>query len=633
MNEVDATKRRGDLATLRTLLPYLWPRGEAGLRWRVVLSLLCLLIAKLGTVYVPILYKRAVDALTPDPAGAVLVVPLALILAYGIVRVASAAFSELRDALFEKVAQRAIRRVALETFHHLHRLSLRFHLDRRTGGVTRSIERGTNGIGFLLSFMLFNILPTLLEIGLVCAVLWGLYSASFALVTLVTLVAYVAFTIGITEWRTRFVRELNDIDTETSSRSVDALLNYETVKYFGNEEYEAGRYDESLQRYERAAVRTRTTLSLLNMGQGIIIAVGVTILMVMAARGVVGGTLTIGDFVLVNTYLIQLYQPLNFLGFVYRQIKQSLVDMESMFALLGENVEVEDAADARPLAVSSGEVAFRDVVFGYGADRTILDGVSFTVPAGKRLAIVGPSGAGKSTISRLLFRYYDVSAGSVEIDGEDVRDVTQASLRAAIGIVPQDTVLFNDTIYHNIAYGRPSASREEVERAARLARIHDFVTALPDGYESKVGERGLKLSGGEKQRVAIARTILKDPPILVFDEATSALDTRTEKEIQASLDEVARGRTTLVIAHRLSTVVDAEEIVVLDGGRVVERGRHAELLARDGVYADMWRRQQEAARKEAEAAAARDGEAPEEVPEGAAGHEKGAAAEAARGEP
>jgi ATP-binding cassette subfamily B protein len=362
------------------------------------------------------------------------------------------------------------------------------------------------------------------------------------------------------------------------------------------------------------------------MGQGIIIAIGVTILMVMAARGVVGGTLTIGDFVLVNTYLIQLYQPLNFLGFVYRQIKQSLVDMESMFALLGENVEVEDAPDARPLAVGRGEVAFRDVVFGYGPDRTILDGVSFTVPAGKRLAIVGPSGAGKSTISRLLFRYYDVSAGSVEIDGEDVREVTQASLRAAIGIVPQDTVLFNDTIYHNIAYGRPSASKEEVERAARLARIHDFVTGLPDGYASKVGERGLKLSGGEKQRVAIARTILKDPPILVFDEATSALDTRTEKEIQASLDEVARGRTTLVIAHRLSTVVDAEEIVVLDGGRVAERGRHAELLTRDGVYADMWRRQQEAARKEAEAAAARDGEVSESVAEGAA-------AEAARGEP
>jgi len=613
------------MATIRALLPYLWPKGEPGLRTRVVLSLLCLLIAKLATVYVPILYKRAVDALTPDPAGAALVVPLALIVAYGLVRVGSAAFSELRDALFEKVSQRAIRRVALETFGHLHRLSLRFHLDRRTGGVTRAIERGTNGIGFLLSFMLFNILPTLLEIGLVCAVLWGLYAPSFALVTLVTLVAYVAFTIGVTEWRTRFVRELNDIDTETSERSVDALLNYETVKYFGNEAYEASRYDESLQRYERAAVRTRSTLSLLNMGQGLIIATGVTILMVMAARGVVGGALTIGDFVLVNTYLIQLYQPLNFLGFVYRQIKQSLVDMESMFALLREDVEVEDASDARPLRADRGEVAFRDVMFGYGPDRTILDGISFDVPAGKRVAIVGPSGAGKSTISRLLFRYYDVSGGSVEIDGQDVRAVTQASLRAAIGIVPQDTVLFNDTIYHNIAYGRPSASREEVERAARLARIHDFVASLPEGYESKVGERGLKLSGGEKQRVAIARTILKDPPILVFDEATSALDTRTEKEIQASLDEVARGRTTLVIAHRLSTVVDAEEIVVLDAGRVVERGRHAQLIDRGGVYADMWRRQQEAAAEEAArreagagAGAAADAAAAEAAPSGAA---------------
>jgi ATP-binding cassette subfamily B protein len=600
----DRVPPRGDIATIRSLLPYLWPKGEPGLRARVVLSLACLFAAKVGTVYVPILYKRAVDALSPEAAGALIVVPVALIVAYGIVRVASAAFSELRDALFEKVAQRAIRRVALETFHHLHRLSLRFHLDRRTGGVTRAIERGTNGIGFLLSFMLFNILPTLLEIGLVCAVLWGLYSASFALVTLVTLVAYVAFTIGVTEWRTRFVRELNDIDTETSVRALDALHNSETVKYFGNEESEAGRYDASLQRYERAAVRTRTTLSLLNMGQGLIIAVGVTILMVMAARGVAGGGLTIGDFVLVNTYLIQLYQPLNFLGFVYRQIKQSLVDMEAMFALLSENVEVEDTPDARPLEVARGEVAFRDVVFAYDPERTILEGISFVVPAGKRVAVVGPSGAGKSTISRLLFRYYDVGGGAVEIDGQDVRHVTQASLRAAIGIVPQDTVLFNDTIYHNIAYGRPSASPAEVERAARLARIHDFVAGLPDGYETKVGERGLKLSGGEKQRVAIARTILKNPPILVLDEATSALDTRTEKEIQASLDEVARGRTTLVIAHRLSTVVDSEEIVVLENGRVVERGRHADLLARGGVYADMWRRQQEAARHEADAEAA-----------------------------
>ena len=592
---------RGDMATIRSLLPYLWPRGEPGLRVRVVLSLACLLVAKLATVYVPILYKRAVDALAPEAAGAAIIVPVALIVAYGVVRVASAAFSELRDALFARVGQRAIRKVALETFHHLHRLSLRFHLDRRTGGVARAIERGTSGIEFLLSFMLFSILPTLLEIGLVCAVLWGMYSASFAVVTLITLVAYVAFTIMVTEWRTRFVREMNDLDTEASARVVDALLNYETVKYFGNEEYEANRFDRKLQSYERAAVRTKTTLSFLNIGQGLIIAVGVTILMVMAARGVAGGGLTIGDFVLVNTYLIQLYQPLNFLGFVYRQIKQSLVDMESMFSLLGQDVEVQDADGALPLEVARGEVRFRDVVFGYDPERTILQGISFVVPAGKRVAIVGPSGAGKSTISRLLFRYYDVGSGAVEIDGQDVRQVTQASLRAAIGIVPQDTVLFNDTIYHNIAYGRPSAPPSEVERAARLARIHDFVASLPEGYETRVGERGLKLSGGEKQRVAIARTILKDPPILVLDEATSALDTRTEKEIQASLDEVARGRTTLVIAHRLSTVVDAEEIVVLDAGRIVERGRHAELLAWEGVYADMWRRQQEAARHEAAA--------------------------------
>jgi len=594
---------RGDLATIRSLLPYLWPKGETGLRVRVVLSLACLFVAKLATVYIPILYKGAVDALSPEAAGAAIVVPVALIVAYGVVRIASSAFSELRDALFARVGQRAIRRVALETFHHLHRLSLRFHLDRRTGGVARAIERGTSGIEFLLSFMLFSILPTLIEIGLVCAILWGMYSASFAVVTLIALVAYVAFTILVTEWRTRFVREMNDLDTEASARVVDALLNYETVKYFGNEEYEADWFDRSLQKYERAAVRAKTTLSLLNIGQGLIIAIGVTILMIMAARGVAGGGLTIGDFVLVNTYLIQLYQPLNFLGFVYRQIKQSLVDMESMFSLLGQDVEVQDAEGAPALAVPRGEVRFRDVVFGYDPERTILKGISFVVPAGKRVAIVGPSGAGKSTISRLLFRYYDVGGGAVEIDGQDVREVAQASLRAAIGIVPQDTVLFNDTIYHNIAYGRPSASPAEVERAARLARIHDFVASLPDGYETRVGERGLKLSGGEKQRVAIARTILKDPPILVLDEATSALDTRTEKEIQASLDEVARGRTTLVIAHRLSTVVDAEEIVVLDGGGIVERGRHTELLAREGIYADMWRRQQEDARQEAAEAA------------------------------
>jgi ATP-binding cassette subfamily B protein len=588
-----------DLRTIRTLLPYLWPKGEPGLRLRVVLALACLLIAKVATVYVPILYKRAVDVLAPQDTAAVVVVPVALILAYGVVRIASAAFAELRDAFFAKVGQRAIRRVALETFGHLNRLSLRFHLDRRTGGVARAIERGTSGIEFLLSFMLFNILPTLLEIALVCGVLWRLYSASFAIVTFVTIAVYIAFTILVTEWRTKFVRIMTETDTEASARVVDALLNYETVKYFGNEEYEAARFDRALRDYERAAVKTKTTLSILNIGQGLVIAIGLTLVMLMAARGAAAGALTVGDFVLVNTYLIQLYQPLNFLGFVYRQIKQSLVDMESMFSLLEENVEIQDAPDARPLEVTRGEVTFDAVAFGYDRDRRILTEISFAVPPGKRVAIVGPSGAGKSTISRLLFRYYDVDGGAIRIDGQDVREVTQASLRAAIGIVPQDTVLFNDTIYHNIAYGRPDATPAEIERAARLARLHDFIVSLPERYETKVGERGLKLSGGEKQRVAIARTLLKDPPILMLDEATSALDTRTEKEIQASLDEVAKGRTTLVIAHRLSTVVDADEIVVLESGRIVERGRHVELLERDGVYAEMWRRQQEAAPGEA----------------------------------
>ncbi|MBA2564967.1 MAG: ABC transporter ATP-binding protein/permease [Gemmatimonadetes bacterium] len=590
-------RRRGDLQTIRHLLPYLWPKGEPGLRTRVVLALACLLAAKVASVYVPILYKRAVDALAPESAGPAVVVPVALILGYGLLRVTSALFAELRDALFARVGQRAIRRVALETFNHLQRLSLRFHLDRRTGGVARAIERGTNGIDFLLSFMLFNIIPTLLEIALVCAVLWKLYSAAFAVVTFVTVAVYIAFTIAITEWRIGFVRVMNETDTEASARVVDALLNYETVKYFGNEAYEARRFDRALGEYEQAAVKAKTSLSILNIGQGLTIAVGLTAVMLMAARGVAGRGLTIGDFVLVNTYLIQLYQPLNFLGFVYRQIKQSLVDVESMFGLLEEEVEVEDAPGARPLEVQRGELAFEGVVFGYGLERTILQGVTFAVASGERVAIVGPSGAGKSTISRLLFRSYDVNGGRVEVDGQDIRGVTQASLKAAIGIVPQDTVLFNDTIYHNIAYGRPEATRPEVERAARLARLHDFVAGLPEGYETKVGERGLKLSGGEKQRVAIARTILKDPPILVLDEATSALDTRTEKEIQSSLDEMARGRTTLVIAHRLSTVVDADEILVLDHGKIVERGIHGELLALDGLYADMWRRQQEAKRR------------------------------------
>jgi ATP-binding cassette subfamily B protein len=602
---------RESFATIRTLLPYLWPARELELRARVVLALAFLLGAKGFNVYVPILYKRAVDQLNGAAGGAsaIVALPLGLILAYGAARVLALGFGELRDAVFAKVAQRAIRRIALLTFEHLHRLSLRFHLERQTGGLSRSIERGTAGIEFLLNFMLFNVLPTLVEIALVCGILWAMLDGWFALVTLVTILAYIAFTLGITEWRTKYRREMNQTDNEANTKAIDSLLNYETVKYFGNEAHEARRYEKARERYERAAVRSKVTLSLLNVGQAAIIAIGLTIVMVMAAEGVVAKRMSIGDFVLVNTYLIQLYIPLNFLGFVYREIRQSLIDMESMFRLLAVNAEIGDAPDARPLRVAGGEIVFDRVFFGYDPRRPILKDVSFAVPPGKTVAIVGPSGAGKSTVSRLLFRFYEVSGGALRIDGQDIRHVSQASLRAAIGIVPQDTVLFNDTIYYNIAYGRPGASPAEIEEAARLARIHDFVMALPDGYQTMVGERGLKLSGGEKQRVAIARTILKRPRILLFDEATSALDSKTEQEIQASLREVSADRTTLVIAHRLSTVVDADEIIVLEEGRIVERGRHGELLRRGGRYAEMWTRQQEAAARDgaadgAEAAAA-----------------------------
>ncbi len=585
---------------LLTLLPYLWPgRGFPDwreMRGRVVVAMALLTAAKMTNVYVPMLYKEAVDILSADVA-AVVAIPVALLVAYGVIRVATVAFSELRDAVFAKVAQRAIRTVALETFRHLHALALRFHLDRQTGGLSRAIERGTKGIEFLLTFMLFNVLPTLIEILLVCGVLWALFDIWYALLTLGTIAGYIVFTMIITEWRLKYRRIMNETDSEATTRAIDSLLNYETVKYFGNEEHEARRFDQSLRRYERAAVRSKTSLSLLNIGQGVIIACGLTAIMIMAADGVIAGRLSIGDFVLVNTYLIQLYLPLNFLGFVYREIKQSLADMESMFALLGIGAEVSDRPDARPLVLGDGAIVFDHVDFRYDKRRPILKDVSLKVPAGKMVAIVGPSGAGKSTISRILFRFYDVDGGRVTIDGQDIRDVTQESLRAAIGVVPQDTVLFNDTIYYNIAYGRPAASPSEIEEAARLARVHDFVMGLPDGYQTRVGERGLKLSGGEKQRVAIARTILKQPKILLFDEATSALDTRTEKEIQQSLREVSAGRTTLVIAHRLSTVVDADEIVVLEDGRVVERGRHAELLDRDGAYAAMWARQQTEARE------------------------------------
>ncbi|HUC62703.1 MAG TPA: ABC transporter ATP-binding protein/permease [Alphaproteobacteria bacterium] len=595
---------RRALATALTLLPYLWPR-QWEMRVRVVGALLLLLAAQLCKVVVPILYKKAIDSLGASASGhlstaaiAAAGVPVAIILAYGLARVLSQAFGELRDAVFIKVAARAIREIALQTFDHLHRLSLRFHLDRRTGGLARSIERGTSAIQELLSTAIFNILPTIVEIALVTGILWSLFDVWFALVTFVTIVGYIAFTLYVTEWRTKYRREMNDTDSEANTKAVDSLLNYETVKYFGNEGHEARRYDKSLARYEKALIRSEVTLSLLNVGQGAIIAGGLAAIMLMAGQGVVAGRMTIGDFVLVNTYLIQLYIPLNFLGFVYRQVRQSLIDMEELFGLMKIHAEIADAPDAKPLAISGGEIRFDRVSFGYDARRPILKDVSFAVPPGKTVAIVGPSGAGKSTVSRLLFRFYETSAGRVLIDGQNIMGVTQASLRAAIGIVPQDTVLFNDTIYYNIAYSRPDARRDEIEEAARLARIDGFIRALPDGYETMVGERGLKLSGGEKQRVAIARTILKRPRILLFDEATSALDSKTEQEIQASLREVSAERTTLVIAHRLSTVVDADEILVLEEGRIVERGRHADLLRRQGKYAAMWARQQEAAERE-----------------------------------
>jgi ATP-binding cassette subfamily B protein len=590
----DASKRRHQLRTLRTLLPYLWPEGRRDIKTRVVLALCALGLAKLATVYVPILYSQAVDAL--DASGsdkAMLAVPVGLIVGYGTVRLASSLFQELREAVFARVTQNAIRSAALNTFKHLHSLSLRFHLDRQTGGLSRVIERGVKGIEFLLSFFLFSILPTLFEITLVCGILWAMLDWRFAAATFLTIAGYIAYTLTVTEWRLKFRRAMNNKDSEANTKAIDSLINYETVKYFGAEDHESGRFDYSMRGYEDAAVRSITSLAAVNVGQGGIIALGLVVVMLMAADGVVSGAMSLGDFVLVNTYLIQLYLPLNFLGFVYRQIRQSLTDMEDMFSILRIDREVEDKPDAKPIALDGATVRFDDVVFGYDDRRPILKRVSFEVPAGKTLAIVGPSGAGKSTISRLLFRFYDVQEGRLLIDGQDVRDVTQASLRAAIGIVPQDTVLFNDTIRYNIAYGRQGASEEEVQEAARLAQIDRFIESLPDGYDTMVGERGLKLSGGEKQRVAIARTILKDPAILLFDEATSALDTATEREIQNSLRSVSEGRTTLVIAHRLSTVVDADEIVVLSNGEVAERGTHDALLAADGAYASMWRRQQQ----------------------------------------
>ncbi|HJQ57551.1 MAG TPA: ABC transporter ATP-binding protein/permease [Vineibacter sp.] len=587
---------------IRIVLPHLWPRNAPELRLRVVIGAVLLVAAKLTNVSVPVFYKHAVDSLA-DPRAQAVAVPVLLLVAYGLSRVVAQGFGELRDAIFAKVAQRAVRNLALRTFDHLHRLSLRFHLERQTGGLSRVIERGTQGMSFVIGFMTFNIIPTILEIALVAGVMWYLFDWRFAAVTMAAILGYVLFTVKLSAWRSMLVRRMNDSDTDANAKAIDSLLNYETVKYFGNEAHEAARFDIARQRYERAAVKSRISLSVLNVGQGAIISTGLVTVMAMAAQGVIDKSMTLGDFVAVNAFLIQLYQPLNMLGFAFREIRDGLVNMEKMFDLLHVPEEIADKPGAPALAAGPGAVRFERVDFRYEADRSILHDVSIDVPPGRTVAIVGPSGAGKSTVSRILYRFYDVAAGQVRIDGQDIRDVTQKSLRAAIGIVPQDTVLFNDTVYYNIAYGRPDATKEEIEEAARLARIHDFIVSLPRGYQTMVGERGLKLSGGEKQRVAIARTILKNPRILLFDEATSALDTRTEQEILASLREVSRGRTTLVIAHRLSTVVDSDEIVVLVEGRVAERGSHAALMARDGVYADMWRRQQEAA-EEAERKAA-----------------------------
>ncbi len=590
-SEPPSGRRVSDWKTIRSLLPYLWE-----FRGRVILAMVFLVLAKVANVGVPLLLKEIVDALDAG-RQTVLVLPLLLLLGYGALRLSSSLFGELRDAVFAKVTQRAIRRLALRIFRHLHSLALRFHLERQTGGLSRDIERGTRAINFLLTFTLFNIVPTLLEIGMVAAILLAKYSVWYAVVTFVILIAYIAFTFIITEWRLNIVRAKNEMDSKASTRAIDSLLNYETVKYFGNEDYEAHRYDEHMTSWERAAVKNQTSLAALNFGQSAIIALGVTILMIMASREVVNGTMTIGDLVLVNAFLLQMFIPLNFLGFVYREIKNSLVDMERMFNLLGQHTEVKDKPGATEIVVDSGAVRFEHVDFGYDANRQILFDVDFTIAPGQKVAVVGPSGAGKSTLARLLFRFYDVTGGRIAINGQDIRDVTQKSLRASIGIVPQDTVLFNDSIYYNIAYADPEASREEVLQAARLAHIHAFIEVLPAGYDTIVGERGLKLSGGEKQRVAIARTILKSPKILIFDEATSALDSRSEQAILGALREVAAHHTTLVIAHRLSTIVDADQILVMDQGHIVERGAHRELLARGEVYAHMWALQQEERRK------------------------------------
>ncbi|MFT3929107.1 MAG: ABC transporter ATP-binding protein/permease [Spongiibacteraceae bacterium] len=577
----------GDWRVIRMLLPYLLEY-----RGRVIVAMTFLVIAKLANIGVPLLMKRIVDALTPTTA--MLAVPVTLLVIYGLLRLSSTLFAELRDVVFVRVTQRAMRRVALTVFRHLHALSLRFHLERQTGGVSRDIERGTRGIATLMSFTLFSIIPTLLEIALVCGLLFVKFDIWFSLITFVALAIYIGATIAITEWRTQHRRTMNDMDSKANTKAIDSLLNYETVKYFSNEEYEAQRYDKNLQRFETAAVKNETSLGLLNCAQSFVIALAVSLLMWRASASIVDGKMTIGDLVMINGLLVQLYIPLNFLGVMYREIKQALTDMEKMFGLLNQNREVQDTADAKPLDVSQGAgIRFEHVDFGYDKKRQILFDASFEIPPGHTVAVVGSSGAGKSTLSRLLFRFYDVNNGRILIDGQDIRAVQQSTLRAVLGIVPQDTVLFNDTIYYNIAYGRPEATRDEVIAAAKAAHIHHFIEQSPDGYDTMVGERGLKLSGGEKQRVAIARTILKRPAILIFDEATSALDSRTEKAIQAELKEISATRTTLVIAHRLSTVVDANQILVMEQGRIVERGNFQQLIELKGKFAEMWKLQQE----------------------------------------